>query len=208
MHDTWVELVGCRCGLSEQQPDNAFPETVVKEMLLRWTSEGDWVFDPFSGFGTTAFVCSKMKRHCLGIERNPDIALQSETRYMSPSRLTVGNAEEVVIEHSAPVSLLISSAPFFHEIEDDDEAILKYQKLISQTLQRHTNLISNGTVIAIETVSVRRANGIIRDFSYALNRAMFGSFVEIDETVFICKEKTKCVCGMDHFSMKQFIRKK
>lgn len=48
-----------------------FPEELVKICILASTLEGDLVFDPFLGSGTTAVVARKLGRHFLGIELVP-----------------------------------------------------------------------------------------------------------------------------------------
>jgi site-specific DNA-methyltransferase (adenine-specific) len=44
------------------------PLALVERCLLASTQPGDFVFDPFSGGGTTAVACLKTQRRCLGIE--------------------------------------------------------------------------------------------------------------------------------------------
>jgi len=45
-----------------------FPEELVFKILDNFTSEGDVIYDPFMGTGTTAIVSKKMKRRFLGSE--------------------------------------------------------------------------------------------------------------------------------------------
>ena len=45
-----------------------FPEELVSKILENFTKEGDIIYDPFMGTGTTAIVSKKMKRHFLGSE--------------------------------------------------------------------------------------------------------------------------------------------
>ena len=45
-----------------------FPKKLVKDHLLTWTNEGDLVYDPFMGSGTTALVCKEMNRNYIGSE--------------------------------------------------------------------------------------------------------------------------------------------
>lgn len=48
-----------------------FPETFVAEHLATLTHEGDHVFDPFSGRGTTALQSLLMERHATAVDINP-----------------------------------------------------------------------------------------------------------------------------------------
>ena len=44
------------------------PEQLALDMILTWTNEGDQVFDPFTGAGTTAKMCLLSKRKFRGTE--------------------------------------------------------------------------------------------------------------------------------------------
>jgi len=46
------------------------PVALVERCVLASTHEGDLVFDPFLGGGTTAVACIRLKRGCVGIELN------------------------------------------------------------------------------------------------------------------------------------------
>ena len=45
-----------------------YPEELVQVALEFFTNKGDWVFDPFMGSGTTAFVAKQMGRVYTGCE--------------------------------------------------------------------------------------------------------------------------------------------
>ncbi len=45
------------------------PEKLIAKLILASSNEGDLVFDPFVGSGTTAVVAKKLNRRYLGIER-------------------------------------------------------------------------------------------------------------------------------------------
>ncbi|MFH1701274.1 MAG: DNA methyltransferase [Candidatus Zixiibacteriota bacterium] len=48
------------------------PEKVMAKLILAGSREGDFVFDPFLGSGTTAVVAKKLNRRFCGIELNHD----------------------------------------------------------------------------------------------------------------------------------------
>lgn len=45
-----------------------FPEELVSTILDNFTNEGDVIYDPFMGTGSTAVVCKKLKRKYIGSE--------------------------------------------------------------------------------------------------------------------------------------------
>jgi site-specific DNA-methyltransferase (adenine-specific) len=48
------------------------PERLIERIILAHTHEGDTVLDPFLGTGTTAAVCKRLNRKCIGIEKDPN----------------------------------------------------------------------------------------------------------------------------------------
>lgn len=48
--------------------DIKFPEELVRHVLKKYTNEGDKIFDPFAGLGTTMFIAEEMKRTPFGFE--------------------------------------------------------------------------------------------------------------------------------------------
>ena len=52
--------------------DVRFTESLVKHFIEKYTSEGDVVFDPFAGFGTTLIVAEAMNRVACGVEIIPE----------------------------------------------------------------------------------------------------------------------------------------
>lgn len=56
------------------------PEELIKRIILATTKKGDLVLDPFLGSGTTAAVCKKLERDCIGMEINPEYVEMSKMR--------------------------------------------------------------------------------------------------------------------------------
>ena len=52
--------------------DVRFTDGLVTHFIEKYTSEGDVVFDPFAGFGTTLIVAEAMNRVACGIEIIPE----------------------------------------------------------------------------------------------------------------------------------------
>lgn len=56
------------------------PEKLIAKLILASSAEGDIVFDPFMGSGTTAVVAKKLGRHYFGIEINEEYCLWAAKR--------------------------------------------------------------------------------------------------------------------------------
>ena len=50
------------------------PEKLIAKLILASSNEGDVVFDPFLGSGTTAVVAKKLNRKFIGIEQEKEYA--------------------------------------------------------------------------------------------------------------------------------------
>lgn len=47
-----------------------FPVQLAKDHIISWSNEGDVVFDPFMGSGTTGVACKNLNRNFIGIEKD------------------------------------------------------------------------------------------------------------------------------------------
>jgi site-specific DNA-methyltransferase (adenine-specific) len=56
------------------------PEKLLARIILASSKEGDVVFDPFLGSGTTSVVAKKLGRHYVGVEIDPDFCCLAEKR--------------------------------------------------------------------------------------------------------------------------------
>ena len=75
----------------QRQPNKhnkaSFPEELVLRIIKDFTKEGETVFDPFMGSGTTGIVCSKMNRNFVGCELDKDMFDTAKQRIESQERL-------------------------------------------------------------------------------------------------------------------------
>ena len=57
-----------------------FPEQIANDHIVSWSNEGDLVYDPFMGSGTTAKMAILNKRNFIGSEISKDYCDISEKR--------------------------------------------------------------------------------------------------------------------------------
>jgi DNA modification methylase len=57
-----------------------FPEKLAEDHILSWSNEGDTVFDPFMGSGTTGKMAKQSNRNFIGIELDPEYFKIAEAR--------------------------------------------------------------------------------------------------------------------------------
>lgn len=56
------------------------PEKLLAKLILASSNEGDVVFDPFLGSGSTSVTAKKLKRHYVGVEQNEQYCVWAEKR--------------------------------------------------------------------------------------------------------------------------------
>ena len=65
----------------------SFPEELVEKILLNFSNEGDVIYDPFMGTGTTGIVSKKLNRQFIGSELIKE--------YADLATLRINQADEV-----------------------------------------------------------------------------------------------------------------
>ena len=69
----WTDISVPFWSMAENTPHpTQKPEKLIAILILASSDEGDVVFDPFLGSGTTAVVAKKLKRHFIGIEKEKE----------------------------------------------------------------------------------------------------------------------------------------
>ena len=69
----WTDISVPFWSMSENTPHpTQKPEKLIAKLILASSDEGDVVFDPFLGSGTTAVVAKKLGRHFIGIEKEKE----------------------------------------------------------------------------------------------------------------------------------------
>jgi len=95
-----------------QGDDVRYSEELVEHFLKEYTKEGDIVFDPFMGFGTTLIVAERMGRIGYGIEFDEKRAAYVKTQLQTPERAIRGDALKLNQLHVPNCDLCITSPPY------------------------------------------------------------------------------------------------
>jgi site-specific DNA-methyltransferase (adenine-specific) len=78
------------------------PVRLLRYLLEQYTAEGETVYDPFVGSGTTAVACQQMKRHFIAVEINPEYAAIATSRLKTPEPEPAPPTTSVADEEQAP----------------------------------------------------------------------------------------------------------
>lgn len=91
-----------RLGGGQLTHPNEKPITLMTNLVLSYTTQGQVVLDPFCGSGTTGMACRNTKREFIGMELDPTYAELSRQR--------------LVTSESIPAPIPICSSPIFTDI--------------------------------------------------------------------------------------------
>jgi site-specific DNA-methyltransferase (adenine-specific) len=106
--NVWTDITIPFWSMPENTPHpTQKPEKLLAKIILASTNQGDVVFDPFLGSGTTAVVAKKLSRKFIGIELDEEYALMALKRLaMAEQNSTIqGYAQGVFFERNAGSSM-------------------------------------------------------------------------------------------------------
>jgi excisionase family DNA binding protein len=127
-----------------------YPIKLCDRLIKMYSAEGDTIFDPFLGIGTTLIAAQQLNRHCVGTELNPKFAKIAQTWLDDVQGLFGNNMHYKIVNDDCrnllhhvrkdKVQLTITSPPYADFIQKS----LKDRETVHKTsVIRHEN---NSTV--------------------------------------------------------------
>lgn len=95
-----------------QSDDVRYCPELVEHFLLQYTREGDIVFDPFMGFGTTLVVAERMGRLGFGVEFEEKRCNYVRSQIKHPERALLGDSLRLSELNIPDFNLSITSPPY------------------------------------------------------------------------------------------------
>lgn len=92
--------------------DIKFPDSLVAAMLEKFTKLGDKILDPFTGLGTTFFVCEEMGRVPYGVEADKRRHDWVKDRVQSKENLFLGDSADIPSLGLPKMDFSIASPPY------------------------------------------------------------------------------------------------
>jgi DNA modification methylase len=121
---SWFAVEGSLEPIGYDGPSSfRFPQAVADYVIERYSAPGDWILDPFCGFGTTLVVAERLGRHAVGCETDQRRAAFSAARLGHPDRVVHGRGEDLAPAQWPPFALLFTSPPYgsFRSGDHDDD---------------------------------------------------------------------------------------
>jgi DNA modification methylase len=91
---------------------------IVRNLILRYSHEEDYVLDPMVGGGTTAIECKLLNRHLLALDINPDAvsltkkALEFECDFGSKIKVAINDARELNMLKNGCIDFILTHPPY------------------------------------------------------------------------------------------------
>jgi len=108
--------------------DNWAPE-VVRNLILRYSKEGDYLLDPMVGGGTTAIECKLLNRNLLALDINPNAieltkkALEFECEYNPHIKIKLNDSRKLDMLKDESIDFILNHPPYADIIKYSDKQI-------------------------------------------------------------------------------------
>jgi len=110
-----------------QNDDVRYSESLVEHFLREFTKEGDVVFDPFAGFGTTLLVAEAMGRIPFGVELDKRRYDYIRSKLKHPESLFQGDARQLALYRVPAFDFSLTSPPYMNRLDTED-ALAAYSR--------------------------------------------------------------------------------
>jgi hypothetical protein len=198
-HRSWFAVEGSLEPIDFDGPSFfRFPEAVAEHVIERYSAPGDWVVDPFCGFGTTLAVAERLGRHAVGCEADQRRAAFSAARLGNPDRVVHGRCEGLAPAQWPPFALLLTSPPYGSFRSDDyDDDPATYLADARRLFSGFACLLSPGATVAVEVSQLRRGNRT-HPLVWQLGTVLNEIFTLREDLVRINTGDTEAGAGYDH----------
>jgi DNA modification methylase len=155
--------------------DVRYCEALVEYFLQELTQEGDYVFDPFLGFGTTLLVAERLKRVGYGIEFDPRRLQYAQSILQVPERALHGDSMRLKELDLPWFDFSITSPPYMgkHHTENPFTAYSSQGKGYSQYLDDIKSIyeqisykLKPAAHVVIEVSNLKHENGSVTTLAW------------------------------------------
>ncbi|HAW08123.1 MAG: DNA methyltransferase [Chloroherpetonaceae bacterium] len=183
-----------------------FAPQIPRNLILKYTQEGDFILDPMVGSGTTLIEAKLLHRNAVGIDINPEAveiskkALEFEYITKSKQKVISGDSRNLSQCPDNKVDLIITHPPYLNIIQYSKNTIdsdlsnissiskfFKEMQLVSQELFR---VLKEDHYCAILIGDTRKAQHYVPLSYYLLRTFLKTGFILKEE---IIKEQHNCV---------------
>ena len=144
------------------------PESLVRYFLKEFTQEGDKVFDPFAGFGTTLIVAEEMKRVGFGVEYEATRARYIKSQIKNPEHLKHGDSRKLNTYKFPKMDFCFTSPPYMNKLDAFNPFTAyskkgnykEYLKDVSKIFSKVKTILKKGAYLVIEVSNLKKGNHV------------------------------------------------
>ena len=186
-----------------QKDDVRFSDSVVEFFLKEFSKDGDTVFDPFAGYGTTLLIAEAMGRVGYGIEYTKRKADYIRGLLKQPDNLIHGDSRFLLDYDLPPFDLCITSPPYTNKIDDEnpftdyserDYEYSSYLRDIKHIFALVAQLMKSSAHVVIEISNLKR-NREVTTLAWDVAREVSQVF-HFDGEIVLCWDEKNY--GYDH----------
>ncbi|MBU0636013.1 methyltransferase domain-containing protein [Candidatus Micrarchaeota archaeon] len=188
-YELWFEDNSpCHISLRVDPIGESLQYSVAQKIVLLFSKKGDWVLDPFAGFGTVLEVCQKNNRKCMGIERQVKRVHHCKKKIKSENIVMLeGDALKELKKLKKPrfFDFCLMDPPFFGFLYTNGKKTKNYsehlsflQKIFKQVFKK----LRRGSYCIVGTKNVYKKGRLFPlacDLAHLLKKAGFKPFPEI-----------------------------
>lgn len=159
--------------------DVRYTEALVEHFLNQFSKEGDVVFDPFMGFGTTLIVAEQMNRVGFGVEYDEKRWRYTQSILTNPERAINGDSTKLEELDLPPIDFSITSPPYMgkHHKENPFTAYTTegngYQEYLAQMKDLYRQLgfkLKPDGHVVIEVSNLKHEEGVLTTLAWDIAR--------------------------------------
>ena len=181
-----------------------FPLELAELVVNRFSDPGDWVLDPFCGFGTTLVAAQNLGRRAIGFEKDLQRGAFAGKRVVLPSRVLIEDSRRISEHELPPFDLTFTSPPYLNlRDEGAEQSVQEYVSDLINIFKAIRDCMKPRSKVVIELSNVRREGGI-RPTLWEAGQALSEVFCLEDELVRCNTGEELAAPGCNHSTLLVF----
>jgi 16S rRNA G966 N2-methylase RsmD len=166
-----------------------FTEDLAKEVIEKYSKSGDWVLDPFVGFGTTVHVAQELNRNAIGFDVHKERAEFAAKNVQSPNRIVNDRVENIDKYELPKFDLVFTSPPYTTvRLEDDPQGATYFEDMKGIFLKIKNHLNPTATVV-VEVANIKDQHGV-RPLAWQLGE-LLSTIYDFQGEIIHCSKASK-----------------
>ncbi|MDE0042327.1 MAG: DNA methyltransferase [Candidatus Poribacteria bacterium] len=202
---TWFTIYGTLEPIDFSGPSFfRFPLELAEFVVKRFSNPGDWVLDPFCGFGTTLVAAQNLGRQAIGFEKDWQRGAFAAKRVVPPSRVITEDSRRI-LEHDLPSFNLVFTSPPYLSLRDGktEQSLGEYAIDLLNIFEAIRRCMKPRSKVVIELSNVRQEGGI-RPTLWEAGQALSEVFCLEDELVRCNTGEELAAPGYNHSTLLVF----